>query len=85
MGANNELNCKSNRIGTDAWFRVTVVAQAQFTWKSYTDDAVPGHVVNDLYVDYAGSTPIVEMLLDAPGLIFQDPTGAPAGGPPNVL
>lgn len=63
-------------------FVVTVAAQAQFSWQSYTDPAVPGHVVNDLYVDFAGNVPIVEMLLNAPGNIFQDAVGDPTGAPP---
>lgn len=60
-------------------------AAAQFSWFSYcATDTLPGFVVNDLYVDFAGEVPIVEMLLDLPGQIYQDPFGDAAGGPPNV-
>lgn len=56
-------------------------ATAQFSFDSYVSDDLPGHVVNDLYVDFTGDTPIFEMLLSAPGKIFQHPGGDPMGGP----
>lgn len=62
---------------------VTVTAQAQFSWQSFTDPLVPGHIINDLFVDFAGEVPIVEMLLDAPGSIYQNDFGDAAGGPPG--
>lgn len=81
---------KLNRIalGLMLCLVVTVAAQAQnpFTCISYTNDAVPGRVIFDFYVDYAGNVPIVEMLTGlTPGSIFQDPAGNPNGGPPNGL
>ena len=54
---------------------VTVGAQAQFEWEISSQAGPDGFVVNDLYYTPQSENPIMEMLVEAPGQIFQEPGG----------
>ena len=73
----NNMNLRSTTVlGFLATFVlclvVSVGAQAQFEWEISSQSGPNGVVVNDLYYTASTETPIIEMLIDAPGQIYQE-------------